>query len=116
MLLIRSLSYFVLMALSVILIGLPLALLGWLMPISWRHSMANAWGRMNLWLQKWVCGLTYKITGMEYIPDGGAILMSKHQSTWETIALRGLMPKTQAWVLKRELMSVPVFGCSMKTA
>jgi 1-acyl-sn-glycerol-3-phosphate acyltransferase len=113
MLLIRSLSYFVLMALSVILIGLPLALLGWLMPISWRHSMANAWGRMNLWLQKWVCGLTYKITGMEYIPDGGAILMSKHQSTWETIALRGLMPKTQAWVLKRELMSVPVFGWAL---
>ena len=113
MLLIRSLSYFLLMALSVVLIGLPLALLGWLMPMSWRHAMANAWGRVNLWLLRWVCGLTYTITGMEHIPPGGSILMSKHQSTWETIALRGLMPKTQAWVLKQELMRVPVFGWAL---
>lgn len=113
MLLIRSLSYFVLMALTVVLIGLPLALLGWLMPMSWRHTMANTWGLSNLWLQKWMCGLTYTITGMEHIPGGGAILMSKHQSTWETIALRGLMPKTQAWVLKRELMWMPVFGWAL---
>jgi len=113
MLLIRSLSYFLLMSLSVVMIGLPLALLGWLMPMSWRHAMANAWGLVNLWMQKWVCGLTYTISGMEHIPPGGAILMSKHQSSWETMALRGLMPKTQAWVLKRELMSVPVFGWAL---
>jgi 1-acyl-sn-glycerol-3-phosphate acyltransferase len=109
----RSVVYFVLMAVSVVLFGLPMALLGWLMPMSWRHAFANAWGRTNLWLMKRVCGLTYKITGMEHIPAGGAVIMSKHQSTWETIALRGLLPKTQAWVLKRELMWIPVFGWAM---
>jgi 1-acyl-sn-glycerol-3-phosphate acyltransferase len=109
----RSLVYFVLMALSILLFGLPLAVLGWLMPMSWRHGIGNAWGLANLWLMKSVCGLTYTIKGMEYIPKGGAIIMSKHQSAWETIALRGLLPKTQAWVLKRELMWIPVFGWAM---
>lgn len=113
MLWIRSLSYFVLMALTVVLFGLPLALLGWLLPLDWRHALANGWGRSNLWLLRVVCGLTYTIDGMEHIPAGGAIIMAKHQSTWETMAFRGLFPRTQAWVLKRELMWVPVFGWAM---
>lgn len=113
MVLFRSVLYFLLMALSILLIGLPMALLGWIMPMSWRHAMGNAWGLVNLWLQKKVCGLTYTIKGMEHIPAGGAVIMSKHQSTWETIALRGLLPKSQAWVLKRELMWVPVFGWAL---
>lgn len=115
MLFVRSLSYFVLMALSIVLFGLPMALLGWLMPKAWPHAIANGWGRSNLWLLKWVCGLTYTIKGMEHIPQGGAVIMSKHQSSWETMALRGLLPRTQAWVLKRELMWVPVFGWAMAT-
>ncbi len=110
---IRSVSYFVLMALTVVLFGLPLALLGWLMPLDWRHAIANGWGHANLWLMKLVCGLTYTIEGMEHIPSGGAIIMCKHQSTWETLAFRGLFPRTQAWVLKRELMWVPVLGWAM---
>lgn len=110
---IRSLSYFLLMALTVIVYGLPLALLGWLMPTDWRHAIANGWGHANLWLLKNVCALTYKIEGMEHIPPGGSIIMSKHQSAWETLAFRGLFPRTQAWVLKRELMWVPVLGWAM---
>lgn len=113
MVLLRSLIYFVLMALTVLLFGLPMALLGWLMPMSWRHALGNGWGLTNLWLMERVCGLTYDINGLEHIPPGGAVIMSKHQSTWETIALRGLLPKTQAWVLKRELMWIPVFGWAM---
>lgn len=115
MLWIRSLSYFVLMALSTVLFGLPMALLGWFMPPSWRHALANGWGRTNLWLMAKVCGLTYEIKGMEHIPSGGALIMSKHQSSWETIALRGFLPRNQAWVLKRELMWIPIFGWAMAT-
>lgn len=113
MLLIRSLSYFVLMALTVVLFGLPLALLGLLMPMSWRHALGNGWGRANMFLLKWVCGLTYTLKGAEHIPKGGSLIMAKHQSTWETMALRGLLPRNQAWVLKRELMWIPVFGWAM---
>jgi 1-acyl-sn-glycerol-3-phosphate acyltransferase len=111
--LIRSLIYFILMVLTILLFGLTLALFGWLMPMTWRHAIANGWGRSNLWLQKSVCGLTYKLSGMEHIPQGGSIIMSKHQSSWETLSLRGLLPRNQAWVLKRELMWVPVFGWAL---
>jgi 1-acyl-sn-glycerol-3-phosphate acyltransferase len=40
--------------------------------------------------------------------------MCKHQSAWETIALRALLPPPQAWVLKQELLRVPFFGIALK--
>lgn len=115
MILIRSLAFFCLFVLTTVFYGLPLSILGWLTPMSWRHATANAWGRTSIWFLERVCGLTYMIEGMEHIPDGPAIIMAKHQSTWETLALRGLLRKEQAWVLKRELMRVPVFGWAMAT-
>jgi 1-acyl-sn-glycerol-3-phosphate acyltransferase len=111
--LIRSLIYFILMVVTILLFGLTLSLMGWLMPMSWREAISNAWGRTNLFLQNAVCGLSYTMSGTEHIPAGGAIIMSKHQSSWETIALRGILPCNQAWVLKRELMWVPVFGWAL---
>lgn len=113
MILVRSAIYYVALTLSVILYGLPLSLLGWLMPKSWRHTIANAWGQANLRLLGSICNLHFHIEGAEHLPTGPAIVMSKHQSAWETLALRGLLRKEQAWVLKRELMWIPVFGWAM---
>jgi 1-acyl-sn-glycerol-3-phosphate acyltransferase len=39
--------------------------------------------------------------------------MAKHQSAWETLALRGLLPNGQCWILKQELLRVPVFGWAL---
>ncbi|MET0086519.1 MAG: lysophospholipid acyltransferase family protein [Sedimenticola sp.] len=113
MILLRSLIYFVVLVLSIILFGLPIALLGWLMPYRMRSQVGNLWGRFNLHMLRIICGLKYEITGMENIPEKSAIVLSKHQSAWETIALRGLLPPEQAWVLKRELMWIPVFGWAL---
>lgn len=113
MILIRSIIFFIFLVLSTILIGLPLAILGWLLPFRWRCLMANAWGRVNIFLLGLICGLKYEISGHENIPDENTIILSKHQSAWETIALRGLLPPEQAWVLKRELMWVPIFGWAL---
>jgi 1-acyl-sn-glycerol-3-phosphate acyltransferase len=113
MILLRSLGYYVVLALTIILYGVPLALLGWLMPMNWRHAIGSSWGRANLWWLGALCHLHYRIEGAEHLPDGPAIVMSKHQSSWETIALRGLLRKEQTWVLKRELMWIPVFGWAM---
>ncbi|MCP4992170.1 MAG: 1-acyl-sn-glycerol-3-phosphate acyltransferase [Gammaproteobacteria bacterium] len=108
---IRSAIYFVAMILTIILFGLPMSIFGWFMPFSWRSHTANAWGMTNLWLMDKICGLKYQVEGIENLPTaGGAIIMAKHQSTWETISLRGLLPCNQAWVLKRELMWLPIFG------
>lgn len=113
MLYLRSLVYFSFMSLSVVLVGLPISLIGWFVSYRSRSQMANAWGLANLYLLKLICGLDYRIEGQENIPDGNCIVLSKHQSAWETIALRGLLPPEQAWVLKRELMWVPIFGWAL---
>ncbi len=108
--------YFVLLALTIALFGLPLSLFGWLLPQRWVHGLAQHWGKVNLWLQNTVCGLSYRIEGLENLPPPPLIVMAKHQSAWETIALRGLLHPQQSWVLKRELLWIPVFGWALVAA
>ena len=58
-----------------------------------------------------------RVTGMENLPQGktsaGAILLVKHQSTWETFLMPTLMPHPLAYVFKRELIYIPFFGWAM---
>ena len=115
MILARSVAYYVVLMMSVGVFGLPLMLAGWILPVGWRQSIAGSWGRFNLVAQNAICKLDYEVTGEEYLSTTPAIVMSKHQSAWETIALRGLVRNQQAWVLKRELMWLPVFGWAMAT-
>lgn len=110
MTLIRSLLFFFFLVLSVILIALPLSIVGWILPYRMRCLVANFWGGVNMWLLRIICGLKYEIHGLENLPKEQAIVLSKHQSAWETIALRYLLPPEQAWVLKRELLWIPIFG------
>ena len=114
MILIRSVLYFALMVVSVVLFGLTIALFGWFLPTSFSDRVATGWGSFNLWLQRVICGLSYRIHGLENLPDGRCIVMAKHQSTWETIALRGLLRPYQSWVLKQELMRLPIFGLGLR--
>lgn len=113
MILIRSAVYFVLMVLSVGLFGGAIALVGWFMPTRVSDRLATAWGASNIWLQRVICGLKIHIEGAEYLPKSSAIIMAKHQSTWETISLRGMLEPHQSWVLKKELMKIPVFGWAL---
>ena len=114
LILIRSTIYFILLIVSTFVIGLTMATVGWVLPFSINSRLANSWGKINLFFLKTICHLDYKIKGLENIrSDTAAIIMSKHQSAWETIAFRGIFPAEQAWVLKRELMFVPVFGWAL---
>lgn len=113
MTLLRSLLYFALMFITTLIYALILVLLGWILPLPARNAIANHWATVNLWLQKVICGLSYRIQGAENLPTTPVIVMSKHQSAWETIALRHIVGGVQSWVLKRELMWVPVFGWAM---
>ena len=113
MILIRSAVYFVLLILSTIVFGLAMSTVGLLMPLSVRDWLSQSWGRTNLWLMRVICGLKYRIRGADNLPRNAAIIMSKHQSSWETISLKGLLRKEQSWILKRELMWVPIFGWAL---
>jgi len=62
-----------------------------------------------LFLARVICGVRYQVLGAEHIPSTPAIVLSKHQSAWETMAFQQIFPP-QVWVLKRELLHIPFFG------
>ena len=63
-----------------------------------------------------ILGIQNRVTGMENLPTGeksAAVLLLKHQSTWETLSMPALMPHPLAYVFKKELLYVPFFGWAM---
>jgi 1-acyl-sn-glycerol-3-phosphate acyltransferase len=63
-----------------------------------------------------ILGIQNRITGFENLPVGTtapAVLLVKHQSTWETLVMPAIMPHPLAYVFKKELLYVPFFGWSM---
>jgi len=87
----------------------PLALLTFPFPLSIRYRFISQWARFQMFMLKHLCRLDYRVEGQKYLPPGPAIILSKHQSAWETIAFQQIFPQ-QTWVLKRELIWVPLFG------
>lgn len=83
--------------------------------ISRAHGLAVArhWVRLNFWLLKRLCGLEYRIGGRENIPTQTAVVYWKHSSAWETMAQLLIFPN-QTWVLKHELLWIPIFGWALK--
>ncbi len=114
MTLLRSVVYFVLMMLTVGVFGLIVAVGSRFADQAFADRWSSRWGRINLWLQALVCRLDCRVTGLENLPEQPCIILSKHQSAWETIALRGILPPAQSWVLKQELMRLPLFGQSLR--
>ncbi|HDP89376.1 MAG TPA: 1-acyl-sn-glycerol-3-phosphate acyltransferase [Thioalkalivibrio sp.] len=81
------------------------------LPNDTRYAIARGWPVFNIWWLKVTCGLRHRLEGVEHVRDleGAAVVLSKHQSTWETIAFNRFLPR-QTYVLKRELMRIPFFG------
>lgn len=67
------------------------------------------WARGILWLLDHVVGITYELRGRENIPAGPALVAAKHQSAWDTITFH-LFLAAPAYVLKQELMHIPLYG------
>lgn len=86
-----------------------LAILVWPLPFVMRYRVVSQWAKLNLWLLKVICGVRFRVKGVDKIPDSPCIIMCKHQSSWETLALQAVFPP-QVWVLKRELLWLPFFG------
>ncbi|PTN11519.1 lysophospholipid acyltransferase family protein [Nitrosomonas aestuarii] len=74
-----------------------------------RYRVTSTWTHIILFLLHHICGLRYRILGAENIPKTPSIVLSKHQSAWETLAFQKIFPP-QVWVLKKELLRIPFFG------
>jgi len=74
-----------------------------------RYRIISAWSRFMVWTAARVCGIRYEVVGAENIPGEPCIIIAKHESAWETLALQAIFPP-QVWVVKRELLWIPFFG------
>ncbi|MBN8746879.1 1-acyl-sn-glycerol-3-phosphate acyltransferase [Xylophilus ampelinus] len=82
-------------------------------PLYW---FAAGWLRVAMWGARWILGIRHRVQGMEHLPQdkrAGAVLLVKHQSTYETFLMPTLMPHPLAYVFKKELLHVPFFGWAM---
>ena len=71
--------------------------------------VANWWAQSNIILMRIVCNIRVEYRGVEKIPMGPLIVAAKHQSMWETISLLHFFDEP-FFVLKRELLRIPLFG------
>lgn len=79
------------------------------------HRVGRLWVRVTLRLLAAVVGLRHRMVGLENLPAGPAIIAPKHQSAWDTLIF-ALPLRLPAYVLKRELMRVPLFGLYLHCA
>lgn len=87
----------------------PVALCCLALPSLPRARVIAGWARFNIWSLKHLCGITCEVTGAEHLPDRPAVLISNHQSAWETIYFQLVFPP-QSYILKVQLLWIPVFG------
>ncbi len=79
------------------------------------HAVGRLWVRVSLVLLAATVGLRHRIVGLENLPAGPAIIAPKHQSAWDTLIF-ALPLRLPAYVLKRELMRIPLFGLYLRCA
>ncbi|MGZ5155185.1 MAG: lysophospholipid acyltransferase family protein [Caldimonas sp.] len=77
------------------------------------YWVCAGWLGLSIWGARVICGVRARVQGRENLPDSPVILLSKHQSAWETLAYPSLMPQPLCYVFKRELLWIPFFGWAM---
>ncbi|HEX8009735.1 MAG TPA: lysophospholipid acyltransferase family protein [Casimicrobiaceae bacterium] len=112
----RSLAFAVYQLLVTPIYATLVLLLFWL-PRLPRYRFITGWCWLMLFGARWICGIRQRVIGAQNIPPPSSphVVMSKHSSTWETLALNFLFPPL-AFVAKKELLSIPFFGWAFRLA
>ncbi|MQR01839.1 lysophospholipid acyltransferase family protein [Glaciimonas soli] len=105
----RSLVFFTVMTIATVIWALFCFLFAPL-PYAKRYYWTSRWNVFIIWSAKVICGIHYQVKGAENFPDAPAIVLSKHQSAWETIFLLILTPRPLVFVFKKSLTYIPFFG------
>ncbi len=105
----RALLYVVVMT-TIVIPWSFVVLAAWVRPPTTRYALCAMWTRLAINMARLICGVTWKVEGWENLPDGPAVVLPKHQSTWETLWLPSVMPRRLSFVYKRELHWLPFFG------
>ncbi|MCL2590192.1 MAG: 1-acyl-sn-glycerol-3-phosphate acyltransferase [Betaproteobacteria bacterium] len=74
-----------------------------------RHRWVTKWAPATMWLSHHILGIRARVIGQENLPIGPAVIISKHQSAWESFGLQVIFPPL-CYILKRELLWIPFLG------
>jgi 1-acyl-sn-glycerol-3-phosphate acyltransferase len=114
--LIRSLVHLLFMTVTVIPWALAVVVAAPFMNSTRIYWLCAGWLKLAVWGGRVILGIRNQVIGYENLPVGStapAVLLVKHQSTWETFSMPALMPHPLAYVFKKELLYVPFFGWAM---
>jgi 1-acyl-sn-glycerol-3-phosphate acyltransferase len=78
-------------------------------PRRWLDGPYNLWTRLILGGFNRIIGVRTELRGLERLPPEPVLVASKHQAMWDTVIFQALL-HAPALVLKRELLSIPVYG------
>jgi 1-acyl-sn-glycerol-3-phosphate acyltransferase len=104
----RSILFLAVQALLTLAYAFLMLALAWRPRIA-RYRLARSWCGVVLFAARWICGIRWRVEGLANVPSTPHIVMSKHSSTFETLALNQYFPPL-AYVAKKELLSIPFFG------
>jgi len=105
-----NLAFFVVSA-GIALLALPLLAV----PRTALRAAMRAWARMVVAMLRVIAGVRLDLRGMEHIPPGACVIAAKHQSAFDTAVWLALLPDA-AYVLKKELLSIPLYGWHARKA
>ena len=108
MILVRSMLFNVYFFALTFILTWPGMVIGVVAP---RHlmSLVQLWARLTISGVRVICGIHVRVTGLEKIPPGAALIASAHQSAFDTFVWFTLVPRGR-YVLKKELTRIPLFG------
>lgn len=112
----RNLLFYLGLIPSICFFGI-IASLTFFLPYQYRYWLITRWSYFFIFWAKITCDLKYKVEGLShlshaYLSKNPVIVLSNHQSAWETIFFQTLLPP-QCWVLKKDLLYLPIFGWAL---
>jgi 1-acyl-sn-glycerol-3-phosphate acyltransferase len=114
--LLRSILHTLFMAVTVVPWALAVLIAAPFLNSTQIYWMCARWLKLAVDGGTVILGIKNHVIGFENLPVGStapAVLLVKHQSTWETFSMPALMPHPLAYVFKKELLYVPFFGWAM---
>ena len=108
---IRHACYQLFYGVSILWFGTTGLLFHWA-PFGWRSRYITLWNRSIVWAARKILHVRVDIQGLEHLPATACVIMSKHQSEWETFYLPTQI-QPLCTIMKRELLRIPLFGWAL---
>ena len=107
-----SFFFALLLVFSLPIIYLISVLSGSLPPLR-RYFIISRWSCFMVIAMRWLCGIRYRVIGQQNLPAEPFVILSRHESTWETMAYQLIMPPV-AFVLRQNLLNIPFWGWGLR--